>query len=237
MKTQPQKPDLIVGHGQIGTALGKILNIKNFHDPIKNEIFTGTCRVLNICIPYSKKFVRAVQEAIYRFKPDFTIIHSTVAVGTTKKCGKKIAYSFVRSRHNTLQNMTKHFKHLAATDPQTLKLAAAYLERAGFKVCLHENPDVVELGKLLDTTYYGLCIAYTKEAKRFSDYYGLNWKEIELMNKTYNYGYFAEGHDEFIRPNLVPMPGPIGGHCVVPNAKILAETFSSKVLKLIIESK
>jgi hypothetical protein len=43
------------------------------------------------------------------------------------------------------------------------------------------------------------------------------------------------GQGHVVRPILYPPDGPIGGHCVVPNAKILSEEYESEFLRFIIE--
>ena len=55
------------------------------------------------------------------------------------------------------------------------------------------------------------------------------------FNKTYNEGYSKLGMKNVIRPVLFAPEGGIGGHCVVPNAKILKKHYKSKALDLVLE--
>jgi len=93
-----------------------------------------------------------------------------------------------------------------------------------------------EIGKLLDTSYYGLVIAWHGEMKRLCDKYKIDFgKAVADFNKTYNEGYTKLGKKNVIRPILYPPKGGIAGHCIVPNAKILRKYFKSRALDLILE--
>jgi UDP-N-acetyl-D-mannosaminuronate dehydrogenase len=225
---------MILGYGEVGQALYKLAG-GDIHDPDKGYNFDGKCDVLNVCIPYSTKFVEIVKDAIKKFEPKLTIIHSTVKVGTTRLIGD-VAYSFVRGKHPNMLEMIKHTKHIGAVDPKTAYAAKTYLESLGFKTQIHYTPESVEFGKLFDTYYYGVCVALIKDAKRMADFYNIDWKNIEDINRTYNLGVIKTEHYEYIRPQLIPFGGKIGGHCVVSNAKLLQEDFKSKLLDAIVEA-
>jgi hypothetical protein len=55
---------------------------------------------------------------------------------------------------------------------------------------------------------------------------------VTIMNNIYNEGYSIL-KPNVVRPTLSAPEGPIGGHCVVPNAKLLLKQVRSKFLKLI----
>ena len=239
--------DVITGAGEVGTAMGNVLieagHTVLFEDPGKGMFVASHIKgdlVLHICHPYSEDFIKQTKEYIKHFKPKLTIIHSTVRVGTTEQIGKDVVVSFVRGRHTEgiAKTATIHHKPLACQDKPTAYRATGYLVNAGFNVSsIYDNPRSVELQKLLDTTYYGVCIAYTKMAKELSDRYGVDYEDIAQGNKEYNEGSLAVGHPEWVRPELDPTPGPIGGHCIVPNAKILQEDVQHKLLDSIVEAK
>jgi len=235
--------DLVIGKGEVGTGIG--VNIKKngrkviFHDPKKGIIAKKQkTDVLNICIPYSDQFVKIGKEYIKYFEPKLTIIHSTVRVGTSRKIGD-VAYSFVRGRHpNLAEQMVVYCKHIGAVNKKTLDLASKYLKLIGFKeIQKHDNPETVEFGKLYDTSYYGVVIAWVKAAKKMADFYEVDWEDIKKIDESYNAGVIKTKQPHFIRPVLKPMPGPIGGHCVVPNAKILKLDFEDSFLDAIINAK
>ena len=50
-------------------------------------------------------------------------------------------------------------------------------------------------------------------------------------NRTYNEGYEKLGKSEVKRPVLKHYPGSIGGHCIIPNAKILNDSLADLLLE------
>ena len=82
--------------------------------------------------------------------------------------------------------------------------------------------------KLLSTTYYGMCIAYTEEMGKMCDQTGADFDiVVEDWNNTYNEGYKKLNKPNVVRPVLFRIPDgqKIGGHCVVPNAILLKKMF------------
>ena len=238
--------DVITGAGEVGTAMGNVLmdagHTVLFEDPGRGMSVAPGIKedlVLHICHPYSEDFIKQTKEYIKRFKPKLTIIHSTVKVGTTEQIGRDVVVSFVRGRHTEGIDKTVliHHKPLACQNIKKAYEASGYLVNAGFNVSkVYNDPRVIELQKLLDTTYYGVCIAYTKMAKNIADMYGVDWENVAQGNKEYNEGSLAVGHPEWVRPELEPIPGPIAGHCIIPNVKILQQDCGHKLLDSIVEA-
>ena len=105
---------LILGTGEIGTSLARVLSrahvvygkdkegeIKffDFGSPVPATSKNDTWDVLNICYPPSKDFVKITKVYIAQYKPKVTIIHSTVAPGTTIKCGPNVVHSPIHGKH------------------------------------------------------------------------------------------------------------------------------------------
>lgn len=180
-----------------------------------------------------------VQKEIRAYKPKLVIIHSTVIPGTTKKIGKMAVHSPVRGTHPKLYEGIRTFvKYIGADDKKTGFLAQRHLESVGMNTKLFKKSATTELGKLLDTTYYGLCIAFHGEMKKFCDKLGVDFDNaIVDFNKTYNEGYTKLGMSHVARPVLYAPEGPIGGHCVIPNAELLGGLFKSKALDLVLSYK
>ena len=60
--------------------------------------------------------------------------------------------------------------------------------------------------------------------KKLCDEYNLDFMEVMTKyNNTYNEGYTKLGKPNVVRPVLYPTD-KIGGHCVIPNAKLLPRT-------------
>jgi UDP-N-acetyl-D-mannosaminuronate dehydrogenase len=84
------------------------------------------------------------------------------------------------------------------------------------------SPEASELAKLTETTYFGLMIAWAQDIERYCDQAGADYNEV--------ISFFEE-----IRffPPIKYFPGVIGGHCVMPNIKILNKFDRSGILEAI----
>ena len=52
------------------------------------------------------------------------------------------------------------------------------------------------------------------------------------MNENkFNEGYTKLGDEEVIRPVFLPMPGKIGGHCLIPNCYLFDDWTTKTVLE------
>ena len=200
--------------------------------------------VLHVCIPFTdqENFCENIANLMDYTDTDLTIIHSTVMPGTTRMIGemtnRMIAHSPIRGIHPELYEGLREFtKYIGSPTNKGLAHAAMHLQASGFVVAAMVSSETTELAKLLSTTYYGVCIAWAGEMKKYCDEVGVEFEEVATMwNKTYNLGYTELGHAHFVRPILYP-PDTIGGHCVLPNAELLKRIKNSKALDLIEEYK
>ena len=214
---------LVVGIGEIGRELYKtLLNAHSVwaidqHKPLRGEDRPGGFHFMHICFPYSPTFVRDVGEYQRQYGPEITVIHSTVPVGTSRQCNA--VHSPVIGVHPNLeQSLITFMKFVAGEQAGTV---AQHLSRAGIRCYITDRPETTELLKLLSTTFYGLCIEWTKHVKELCDEAGAPFEAFTLWTQVYNRGYRQMGHPEFTRPQLVPMGGRIGGHCVLPNLDLM----------------
>lgn len=226
----------IIGYGEVGQAIAKFYKNPKIKDLNKDDGLKGA-GILHICIPWSENFVKIVKKEIKEIKPKLTIIHSTVAPGTTKKIGRMVVHSPVRGIHPHLHEGINTFvKYIGADNKKAGNLAKSHLESLGIKTKVFMPSATTEIGKLLDTSYYGLCIAWHGEMKKICDKFGINFEEaITDFNRTYNEGYKKLEKLNVIRPVLRPPDPTIGGHCIIPNTKILKKYFKSKALDLILK--
>ncbi|MFH1401620.1 MAG: hypothetical protein ABIG40_01525 [Parcubacteria group bacterium] len=238
----------ILGFGEIGQAMAEFydsadaprIKIKDLNrdDDLRDV------KILHVCIPWSEKFVQIVKNEIKKAKPALTIIHSTVAPGTTLRLaqGKQktmVVHSPVRGVHPHLFEGIKTFvKYIGTDNKEAGKLAQKHLENLGIKTKVFMPAATTEIGKLLDTAYYGLCIAWHGEMKKICDKLGINFEEAASdFNQTYNEGYKKLRKTNVLRPVLYPPENGIGGHCVISNAGILKKYFKSEALNLILKYK
>ena len=235
----------ILGYGEIGSSFAKFYGSAGSPQAkikdIKRDDGLQGVEILHVCIPYNDKFLRIVEKEIKEINPKLTIIHSTVAPGITKKLSDifdgMVVHSPMRGTHpNLFKGMQTFVKYIGADDKKAGLLAQKHINSLGIKTKLFFPSTTTELGKILDTTYYGVCIAWHKEMKKICEKFGVDFESVATdFNKTYNEGYTKLGQKNVIRPVLFVDDKPIGGHCVVPNAKIIKKYCKSKALDLILD--
>ena len=111
------KKDIIVGLGEIGKPILKLLSKKNIvvgfdlnhdlMDQIKFEKYKNLkTSFLHIAIPGTDNLIDNVLKLYKKFQPECIVIHSTIGPGTTEKLQKKIPipviYSATRGVHKRM---------------------------------------------------------------------------------------------------------------------------------------
>jgi len=166
MLNKPKNKIGILGYGEVGQAIAKFYKNPKIKDLNRDDGLEGV-DILHVCIPWSENFVEIVKREIKKIKPKLTIIHSTVAPGTTKKIisglpkvYRGVVHSPVRGIHPHLYEGIKTFiKYIGADNKKAGEMAKRHLESLGIKTKVFYPSVTTEIGKLLDTSYYGLCIA------------------------------------------------------------------------------
>lgn len=216
---------LIIGAGEIGQSLFNVLkdyykvSIRDIEDPRYTDEFP----VVNICYPYSDNFDAITRGYIERYKPQLTIIHSTVKPGTTRQLGQGVVHSPVNGRHPNLAESLRTFtKVIGSVRLDDAERAEMFLSKARIPICRFSSPEASELAKIMCTTAYGMSIIVEKEIHAACEKWGLPFDEVYTMwTKQYDSGYARMNEGQFIRPVLDHVPGPIGGHCVLPNCELV----------------
>ena len=228
----------IIGYGEVGQAIAKFYKNPKIKDLYRDDGLRGV-EILHICLPWSNNFVKILKKEIKKIRPKLTIIHSTVAPGTTKKIGGMVVHSPIRGIHPKLYKGIKTFlKYIGTDNKKAGNLAKKHLEGLGIKTKVFQPSIATEIGKLLSTSYYVLCIAWHGEMKKICDKAGIDFeKAVADFNKTYNQGYKKLGKPNVIRPVLYPPKRGIGGHCLIENTKILKKYYKSQALDLILKYK
>jgi UDP-N-acetyl-D-mannosaminuronate dehydrogenase len=222
---------LVVGLGEVGRPLLEL--VSKHHAAIGVDISPPDDRVervdvMHVCYPYGiEDFIGQTAHYIELFTPGLTIINSTVAVGTTRavaeRTGSAVVHSPVRGKHtHMLRDLLRYSKFIGGIDTAAGKRAANHFESIGMITTVLSSPEATELAKLTETTYFGLLIAWAQEVEKYCDHLGQNYNEI------------ASFYDEVsFFPTVKYFPGIIGGHCVMPNIKILSRIIDSEILKAI----
>lgn len=229
-KNKKQQKHLIIGAGEVGSALFKVLKpYFNIFLRDKDSNLNGKFDVLHICYPPVENFINITKYYIKKYNPKLVIIHSTIPVGTTRKISKIAVHSPIRGVHPNLDKGIKTFvKYFGG---KKAKEAAKIFSEIGIKTQVFKKPETTELLKILDTTYYGWNIIFAKEVKRICDKMKLNFEEVyTIANRDYNEGYKKLGKPNVVRPVLKAMPGKIGGHCIIPNCDLL-DDWLTKIIK------
>lgn len=204
---------LVIGNGEVGTSLGLVLNCEVVGITKEKK----DCDVLHICFPYSDTFEKEVKRYVKLFDPKYTVIHSTVPIGTSRKLNAY--HSPIRGMHPNLADSITTFTTYLAPYNEELK---GYFKKFGMKVEQVENTEDTEALKLFDTLQYGIMIMVEKEIHRYCEENGLDFDIVYThANETYKDGYIKMGRENVVRPILSHMGGEIGGHCVIPNTRLL----------------
>jgi UDP-N-acetyl-D-mannosaminuronate dehydrogenase len=222
---------MVIGLGEIGKPLLEV--ISRHHKTVGVDIVPpaepqGDIDVMHVCYPFRiNDFIGETARYIQRFNPRLTVIHSTVAVGTTRavaeRTGATVVNSPVRGKHTRMAADLLHYdKFVGGVDTASGERAARHFESVGMKTRVLSSPEATELAKLTETTYFGLIIAWAQEVERYCDQLGQNYDEVVSI------------YDEVsFFPRVKYFPGVIGGHCVMANIEILSKMVHSDILKAI----
>ncbi|MGA8109016.1 MAG: hypothetical protein WB974_06255 [Acidobacteriaceae bacterium] len=221
---------VVVGLGEVGKPLFQVLS--GYYPALGVDIappaVVQEADVLHICFPFEiRDFAGETQRYIDMFRPKLTVVNSTVGVGTTRqiaeRAGTPVVHSPVRGKHVRMLEELRHYtKFVGAMDPASGEAAARHFQAAGLKTRVLSSPEATELAKLTETTYFGLMIAWAQELERYCDQSGANYEEIISFYEEIRFF-----------PPVKYFPGVIGGHCVMPNIRLLRQFTRSEILEAI----
>jgi len=234
---------VIAGYGEIGQAIAQLYS-HDLYDLHLVDVDSPTCQcscdILHICFPYSESFVAEVEKYISQVSPRLAVIHSTVHPGTCDKIAfEGLVYSPVVGIHPHLHKCLKIFKKFVAGKNKVSAIEACkHFAELGIGTLTFKCCKSLETAKTLCTLYYGMCIAFHDEVNELCQREGLDYAEVmTLWNSEYNSGYKKLGKMNVVRPVLSPAHGKIGGHCVIPNAQMIADYFSSPIVDYVLRLK
>lgn len=218
---------LIVGYGEVGQSLGEVVGKHHWYDrsrgtDIEPDTFVREGKgpvVIHVCVPYSgngKEFKKLVKDCANT--GHLVIVHSSVPVGTCDALG--VVHSPICGVHPHLADGIRTFvKYFGG---KQARKAARIFKKLGLKTHTFKEARTTEAMKLWSTTQYGRLIMLEKEIWEWCQKNHLNFDDVYTRsNKDYNEGYVKLGMPQVVRPWLKHMPGPIGGHCIMPNSKLL----------------
>lgn len=219
---------LVVGAGEVGTAVAAVL--ARAHPVHTRDVAPVDVQadVLHICFPWSDRFAADVRAYRRWHGAGLVVVHSTVPVGTCDPEGW--VHSPVRGRHpdlaESLLTFVKHFGGQRADE------AAKAFEVAGCDVATHPRAADTEAAKLFELAAYAQAIAFEKAVHAYCAERGLDFGVVyAAFRHSYNDGYIAMGLPQFVQPVLRHMPGPIGGHCIIPSMALLDHPLAGLVVE------
>jgi len=243
---------LVLGLGEIGGTLFELLkeNKDKFEiygldlDSAKMKALgqneskiPQNVETLHVCLPCSNRdvFMNTTVNYAKRFKPKLIIINSTVPPGTTMEifaqCKCLVAHSPSRGVHRNSEymkwEMKRWTKYVGGADPKSAIAACKHFKKMQLKVKRLKSCKETELAKLFETTYRAWMVACFQEMHRISRKFGAEFDEtVDFLEDTHRI--------RFDRP--IMFPGPIGGHCLIPNTELLLSVYDSDFLRLILSS-
>lgn len=216
--------NLVIGEGEIGKALAEILDCQS-HDiePLPEKHYD----IIHIAIPFTKQFNKIVKNYQERYTPEFTVIHSTVPVGTSEKLGA--CHSPVTGVHPHLVESIKTFTKFVGGEGS--EEVAKALRRYNIPTKAVSSSRDTEAGKIAGLLIYGINILLEKEIYNHCQANKLNYDVVYTdFIKMYNEGYEIMGMNHIKMYELEHKEGKIGGHCVAQNGPMLGGVFG-KLLK------
>jgi UDP-glucose/GDP-mannose dehydrogenase family, central domain len=226
-----EAPVLVVGLGEVGRPLLEILS--GTHQAagrdVEDQAFHGV-RILHLCFPFGADFVSTASYYVSVYEPEVVVVNSTVVPGTTRAVqqatGTAAVYSPVRGKHVRMtEEMLRYRKFVAGTSAEAVAAVADHFAAAGMTTQRMSSFESLELAKLLETTYFGVLVAWAQEMDRFAasvdaDY----WETLDFFDEI---GFLPPVRFE---------PGYIGGHCVMPNLDLLEQVRRSPLIDAMRES-
>jgi UDP-N-acetyl-D-mannosaminuronate dehydrogenase len=118
-------------------------------------------------------------------------------------------------------------KYIGGATAQAAQIACDHFKKIGLNIKKLKSSTETELAKLFETTYRAWMIICFQEMHRISKSFSGDFDEIvDFLEDTHR--------KRFDRP--IMFPDFIGGHCLIPNTKLLLDTYDSELLKLILKS-
>ncbi len=227
---------VLVGMGEVGKAVYEVFNQ---HHPIDtydirdSEKPVGPYEVLLVAIPYSEDFVDIVNAYRTEWRVRCTIIFSTVQIGTTRRIPGAV-HSPVEGKHPKLARSILLMPRWVGGKND---LALRFFRAARIEPKVVHKPEWTEFLKLRSTSKYGVNIEWTRYEGEVAKELGMDFSLVKEFDKDYNLLYLRLGMPQFSRYILEPPQGNLGGHCIVPNARLLDERYPGDFLKEIYREK
>ena len=162
-------------------------------------------------------------------------------MGTSASIRGLVAHVPLRGRHDNLADgIRKYTLFIGADDKDACKEAVEYFKKLDFDIynkC--KSLRDTELAKLLSLTQFAYNIEFTRYAKKCCDKLGVNYSVIQDYTTSYNKGILDLEKEEgvnFLKCNLEPPKGKIGGHCVLEALEKIHAQESNGAIKAFLDT-
>ena len=228
--------DIVVGLGEIGTPILKIISKSNnavgydidpklMNQKKFNKMQDFDTRFLHICIPFNTNFQKNLKNLYRQFHPKGLIIHSTVKPNTTKSLQKlydiPVIYSATRGIHKRMVSDMKRYTKFFAIEKNApnrewaIKTFSKIFKNSNIKTKQLTDTITLELAKIVvDTSYYGWLINFAQLSNIIARNHGVDYDEMWS---------FSDEIQKYLGNRPKMFPGFIGGHCVIPNLSLIDE--------------
>jgi hypothetical protein len=215
---------ILVGMGEVGSAVHEVFSPHHLIDTydIRDERKpTGPYEVLLVAIPCrdQQEFVEVVNAYRTEWKVRCTIIFSTVAIGTTRRIPGAV-HAPVEGKHPELARSMRLMPRWVGGKSD---LARRFFLAARIEPKVVHKPEWTEYLKLRSTSKYGVNIEWTRYEAATAAALGMDFSLVKDFDRDYNRLYQNLGLPQYTRYILEPPKGNLGGHCILPNAKLLRE--------------
>ena len=227
---------MVVGLGETGLPLYEILrdaygdkvagcDIDSEKELLVDKILIkGSVDYLHICFGWGDSFLESVERYKAAFDPKLTIIHSTVPVGTTARI-KDAVHSPILGTHSRMkQDIKTYTKWIGGSRAGE---AEDLFRRTGIQTYTLPKSEQTEYLKLRCLAAYGTAIAFAAYDAENRAKIGLGDEEVWNWDANYNEHVLPSLKRPVITP---PHDGKIGGHCIVPGARLLSQDYPSHLL-------
>lgn len=227
---------VLIGYGEIGKGVYEVFSPYHTIHRIDREYIDGVdpggYDALLVAIPYESDFIDIVKDYQALFAPHLTIIFSTVAIGTTTQIPNAV-HSPVEGKHPDLAESIRIMPRFVGgvNEGNADLLAEFFGGLEDYTVVPMTDSRHTEFLKLRSISLYGVNIEFARYTAEVCADLGMAWEYVKAFDAAYNMLYAQMGMLQYQRYILEPPEGNIGGHCVVPNSKILDKQYPSLFLK------
>jgi hypothetical protein len=260
------KTSLIIGYGNIGKAVANldllkieylnidIIDVREDQINIRNQ--TNQYDIIHICYPCFEptEFIKTTQKFLDKYTAPLILIHSTVPLFILKDLfispDSIILHCPIRGTHPDVIGGIKKYPLIIGS---VFPIEVVELERIrlsyftaiwNVEVIFVSNSNESALGKLMNTAWYSMQIAFANQIQRICDDFDLDfknvynkWMETDEINSKYEYN--SEKDRAIAVGTQIPRPimvaGELGGNCLMPNIKLAESLFANNFTQWIME--